>query len=658
MKKCVSILIFFLLFHKLFCLELSAQNEIMEPIVVTSTKIEKQEKKLSTNVMIVSKDEIETYQADNVMTLIQKLSGQNIIDSGTGSYYVGFRGNPPAPKGVLIMMDGVELNTPTNYILAQNIPFQNIERIEIIKKTSSSLYGPAAVGGIINIITQQPKQKVESELSFLYKTYNAKESRLYLGGMSNNWLYRMNYAFIDTNGYRENSERQYHIITPRLGFKGEHFDLNILLNIVSNQGDVPGGLPFDTFQDNPKESNMLRSDGKGFSTTLGTVVDYYLSDSSVVHLKTTHRTDDWWAEMDSNYLKGDDQKQWNSEMSYQKDFICNSFTNKLLTGFEYRDFHSMLMMHPDDYWADKTYWWKSQNVIDENNWGGFIQNEIDYASMLTVDFGIRFDHIHMKYTDDINSNNSSDSSHEKWSPRIGFSYYPEDYFNIFANYSQGIRSVNLVDTVWKPKASLKPEKQESYELGFNFKQMDQCHYKISAFYTTISDYIIETGSGQSMDWENTGEVESKGLEASVLLQFFQNILLDLDYTYQQSTFKQYKTPTDSFTGNDVPLIPKHMFNFNLGLLTNDFGQINFSGRFVDEKYLDKKNDLKLDRYSVFDFKYTYTKNALKFNLALTNVLNKTYTDFGKMNGGAYVGYLPVVYPAEGRVLSASISYRF
>jgi len=658
MKNCIYTGVLFGLICILWIMKLSAQTITLEPVVVTSTKIEKEEKKLSTNITIIPKEKIQKYQADNVVSLIQKISGLNIIDSGSGSYYVGFRGNPPAPKGVLIMVDGFELNTPTNYILAQNIPFQHIERIEIIKKTSSSLYGPAAVGGIINIITQPPKQTFESDISLLYKSYHSKEGKFSIGGKSNNFLYRLNYSLVDTNGYRQNSERQYHVITPRLGIRGNNFDFNLLFNIVSNQGHVPGGLPIETYKDHPKESYLLRSDGKGFSTTLGAKIDYYLSDASVLHVKTTHRTDDWWAEMDSNYLKGDNQKQWNTEMNYQTSVQFKSFTTKFLSGLEYRDFHSKLMMHPDDYWADKIYWWKSQNIIDEHIWGAFIQNEIEIAELFMIDAGIRYDSIHMKFTDDMNDQNSSESSHEKWSPRIGFSYYPCKQFNIFGNFSQGIRSVNLVDTVWKPKESLKPEKQISYELGFKLRQWEMCQFKIAGFFTTIKDYIIETGAGYSIDWENTGEVESKGLETSVNVKLSDHFLLDMDYTYQYSKFNKYETPTETFTGKDVPLIPEHIFNFNVGFTMQEWGQIHFSGRCVSEKFMDKTNDLKLEQYSVFDINYLYKYDTATFKIALTNILNTIYADFGKMKGGAYVGNVPVAYPATGRVFSASVSYRF
>ena len=50
------------------------------------------------------------------------------------------------------------------------IDLDNIERIEIIKGASSSLYGSNALGGVINIITKNAQKPLELSASYLYNT--------------------------------------------------------------------------------------------------------------------------------------------------------------------------------------------------------------------------------------------------------------------------------------------------------------------------------------------------------------------------------------------------------------------------------------------------------------------------------------------------------
>ncbi len=59
----------------------------------------------------------------------------------------------------LIMMDGVPVydatGTSSNFDLQAMMPIDNIERIEILKGSHSTLYGSDAVAGVINIITRK-----------------------------------------------------------------------------------------------------------------------------------------------------------------------------------------------------------------------------------------------------------------------------------------------------------------------------------------------------------------------------------------------------------------------------------------------------------------------------------------------------------------------
>lgn len=55
----------------------------------------------------------------------------------------------------LVLIDGLRVNNATNGLPSINaIPLNSIERIEVVRGTSSSLYGADAIGGVINVITR------------------------------------------------------------------------------------------------------------------------------------------------------------------------------------------------------------------------------------------------------------------------------------------------------------------------------------------------------------------------------------------------------------------------------------------------------------------------------------------------------------------------
>ena len=101
-----------------------------------------------------------------------------------------------------------------------------------------------------------------------------------------------------------------------------------------------------------------------------------------------------------------------------------------------------------------------------------------------------------------------------------------------------------------------------------------------------------------------------------------------------------------------------MAGLNFGVNFDYFGKIDTSVRFIDNKYIDHQNTLSLESYTTMDIKYTYHYKMLDVTVSITNLFDSIYAEYGKMNGGAYVNYVPVAYPAEGRSIIGTIIWKF
>jgi outer membrane receptor for ferrienterochelin and colicins len=152
-------------------------NIDLNEVVVTGTKSEKTLKNVPVLTQVISARKMLELGITNVTDALQTMvPGLNINHNGS-LVQVTLQGMDA--KYVLFLIDGEriagEVDGDINYSM---LNLQNIDRIEIIKGASSSLYGSNAIGGVINIITKKINEPFDAKFYSRYSKYN----ELYTGG--------------------------------------------------------------------------------------------------------------------------------------------------------------------------------------------------------------------------------------------------------------------------------------------------------------------------------------------------------------------------------------------------------------------------------------------------------------------------------------------
>lgn len=103
----------------------------------------------------------------------------------------------------------------------------SLERMEVLKGSAAILYGQVAPGGIVNMVTKQPKFKAGGEVSFRAGSYDLyKPSFDVYGPLSSAIAYRVNGTYEKARSYRDNVSSERYYINPSLLFKlGEKSEL-------------------------------------------------------------------------------------------------------------------------------------------------------------------------------------------------------------------------------------------------------------------------------------------------------------------------------------------------------------------------------------------------------------------------------------------------
>jgi vitamin B12 transporter len=139
---------------------IAQQNSVpyyeLDPVVVTGSRIPYHLSESAYSISVISREEIEILPADNISDVLKYINGVDVRQRGARGVQadVGIRGG--SYEQTLIMVDGVNMSDPQTGHHNMDLPvnLNDIERIEIVKGPAARIYGPNAMGGVINIITR------------------------------------------------------------------------------------------------------------------------------------------------------------------------------------------------------------------------------------------------------------------------------------------------------------------------------------------------------------------------------------------------------------------------------------------------------------------------------------------------------------------------
>ncbi len=147
---------------------IAEQNPRMETMVVTANRFATRIADAPASISVVSSEELKLIDADDLAQALALEPGINIVDVGQSRRGISIRGMPV--EHTLYLIDGRRISS-SNSVIAHSdfelnwLPDSAIEQVEIVRGPMSSLYGSDALGGVVNIITKQPGDRLSGEVS-------------------------------------------------------------------------------------------------------------------------------------------------------------------------------------------------------------------------------------------------------------------------------------------------------------------------------------------------------------------------------------------------------------------------------------------------------------------------------------------------------------
>ena len=161
-----------------------AQLQLKEQ-VVTASRVATPVTDVIADVSIIDRVTLDLAGQSSIRDVLSQQPGVQIVSSGSYRSNTSIFLRGAVTSQTLVLIDGVRVGSATAGGAAmENLPLERIERIEILRGAASALYGPDAVGGVIQIFTRGPSQALALGASVGVGTDGQQQASAHVSGSS------------------------------------------------------------------------------------------------------------------------------------------------------------------------------------------------------------------------------------------------------------------------------------------------------------------------------------------------------------------------------------------------------------------------------------------------------------------------------------------
>lgn len=208
----------------------TVEVEVEEEIFVTATRTGRLASDQVVRVEVVNREEIEEkllMTPGDIAMLLNETSGIRLqpTSPALGAASVRVQGMPG--RFTAVLTDGLPINgTQVASVGLLQIPPMDLQQVEVIKGAASALYGPAALGGVINLVTRRPTAEHEGELLLNGTTRSGGDAILWASGPLSsrvgytwlNGLHAQNAEDVDDDDWADLPRYRRFVTRPKLSF--------------------------------------------------------------------------------------------------------------------------------------------------------------------------------------------------------------------------------------------------------------------------------------------------------------------------------------------------------------------------------------------------------------------------------------------------------
>jgi vitamin B12 transporter len=592
-----------------------------EQVVVTATRFDIPLDLSPASASVINSQDFEQKQIERVSDALREVPGLSVVQTGTAGQLTSIFTRGLRSEHTQVLLDGIPINQGLQGAFNfADLTIDDIDRIEVVRGPQSTLYGPRALAGVIQIFTKQGTGAPGAMVAAEGGSYDTFREWGESNGKIGNFDYSVGASRLDTDNARPNNNYRNTAAITDVGWSP---DQQLRIGSLFTYSVSDTGNPNTIFDPRP--------------------IDHFLTERWLIGPHIDWKATDWW---DHKFIFSyDHERQLNdpnqdgfvgptralferTQIDYQNDLRPTSWLT-LTSGF----FYSRVNAGQERPFVLQIFGPQPTFVSDHTEEiAGFLQATLTPIENLIFVAGGRFDHFNQ--------------FGGVWTYRVAGSYKIDRTNTILhSSVATGFSPPSSQDKIFGNNFGLKPERDLGWDIGVRQELwQSRVNIGLTYFHNDLSNAIGSNGLFQTL---NLGAAETQGLEAELRAQPITNLLFTVSYTYldaKNTSSEDISQPQ----GARLPRRPRNEVYVSASYLW--WKKLR---TVVEAKFVNAREELNFGgpNFDIEDYSFV--------NITAEYEVNPHVSIFGRIDNLANEHYSEVFgFPALGRAAYGGMKVRF
>lgn len=598
-------------------------------------------------------------------------------------------------RGLRIYVDGIPATMPDGQGQTSNIDIGSVDSLDVLRGPFSALYGNSS-GGVINVTTQTGSQPPTIEASSYYGSFGTWHYGLKATGAVGDGThagdvdYTVSTNRFTTHGYRDHSGARKNLANAKLGVRiNDVSKLTLLFNSVDIKANDAGGLTYDEWRNNPRQSprgDQYNTRKSTKQTQAGLRYERQLSeqdDLSVMMYAGERETTQYQSiprapQLNPSHAGGviDLTRHYqgiDTRWTHRGELLVPvTFT----TGLDYENMserrkgvENFVMVNGAPQYGEEGNLRRNERNLMWNI-DPYLQTQWQLTDKLSLDAGVRYSSVWFDsndyYVTPGNGDDSGDASYHKWLPAGSLKYAVTEAWNVYLSAGRGFETPTINELSYRSdnqsglNFGLQPATNDTVEIGSKTR-IGNGLFTAALFQTnTDNEIVVDASSGGRTSYKNAGKTRRQGMELGLDQQFGESWRLKAAWTWLDATYRTNVCDDASCNGNRIPGIARNMGYASFGYQPDRGWYAGSDIRYMSDIMANDENTAKAPSWTVVGlttgYKWSYGKMDMDLFGRVDNLFDRSYVGSVIVNESNGRYYEPA--PGRNYGVGLNLAWRF